>query len=143
MTVQSRGPNFQLGPPHPTQGHQGHGAPEGDYDPYDPGREPRRLPNHLERDRQRTTGHMPQEEAEGEIPLQSMYDFLWPAGFWLMTLFNAANMVAIGISAIISPNYDPLKQLQCVGIGVGTHALMTIVYKWVLRGPDGMPKLRR
>ena len=112
--------------------------------PYPEG-EPKRLPYHLQREREKQDrdsymppGYQDQEEASGT---ERMLDVLWPVAFWCTTLLNLANLAAVTFSMVGA--YDVWKQLNACLILVACLTCMILVDKWVIRGPDGLPSTHK
>lgn len=63
--------------------------------------------------------------------------WLWPTAMWMVVLFNAAVMGCTLFG--MGTSYDSWHHAEASGISVLTLAVLAIIYKWVLQGPDGLP----
>lgn len=121
---------------------------QGDYGAYQgpvhPDGEPKMLPNHLEREkrRQEQDRYMPPETDEEETSgITRMYDLLWPITFWCITAINLMTLAAASFS--MAGNYDVWKQLHVSAITLACITAMILIDKWVIRGPDGLPRFHK
>lgn len=85
---------------------------------------------------------MPPEDEEEEVSgITKMYDLLWPVAFWCVTAINLMTLAAASFS--MAGNYDVWKQLHAGGITIAFMTSLIIVDKWVIRGPNGLPRFHK
>lgn len=132
------------GPRHAHVGGDGAQEPHGGFGPDGM---PRQLPKHLQQEKerqQRERGYLPPEsddDAEEGNGITKMYDLLWPIAFWCVTAINLMTFAAASFS--MAGSYDVWKQLHSGGVTVGFIALMIVVDKWIIRGPNGLPRFHK
>lgn len=79
-----------------------------------------------------------EQEAPAQPLSASMFDMLWPIGFWSLMLYNLVLMATTSASMI--GNYNWMTHAQVAGIGVLSMFGLAVTYKWILMGPDGAPR---
>lgn len=72
--------------------------------------------------------------------VDKLYDLVWPISIWCTAIINISIMASVMWATI--NNYDAWKHAQVAFISVGMLALQAIIYKWILRAPDGFPGRR-
>lgn len=109
-----------------------------------PSQQPPPMPSGTQGPMPRFLGHSGQQYSHPHTqqpqPTEQGYDvvsWMWPSAMWMIVLFNAAVMgcTLVGMGS----NYNSWHHAEAAGISVLTLAVLAIIYKWVLQGPDGLP----
>lgn len=80
--------------------------------------------------------YAPRQPEEERDVAETLWRLAWPTMLWCLFLFNVGVLVSVALAG----KYDAYAHGQAGLITVACMAFSAMIYKWVLRGPDGLPQ---